>query len=153
MSPRNHLLISSVAAASAGWHLQSWTTAAACLIAGTLVDMDHYIDFWLNHGFHWRPSELLDFCNYGSSQRFLALLHAWELIPLLLWSAWLPGWYGDAATGIALGYTLHLIADQLGNRHLNPWCYFILYRAWHKFEHGRMVLYYPLPHGTRRIPQ
>ena len=119
--------------------MRSWAAGLSCLFAGIGVDLDHFIDFWLNRGFSLDPRKLMDFCYHGSSARFLALFHGYEFIPVL-WG--IPAVLGrlDIAWGLAAGYTLHLIGDQLFNTHLCAWTYFFSFRWYHGFDSTRIVL-------------
>jgi hypothetical protein len=122
--------------------LRSWATGLSCCLAGVLIDLDHFLDLWLNRGFSLSPKKLLDFCYYGSSRKFYDILHGYEYVPLLAWASTVPGW-SAIGWGVTVGYTLHLIGDQCYNTHLHPGTYFLSYRAYHRFESSRIVLHNP----------
>jgi hypothetical protein len=147
VSPKQHFAVSIGSGVILAALLRSWTAGLACFTAGVFIDLDHFIDFWLNRGFSLDPAKLLDFCYYGTSKKFFDVLHGWEYVPLLLWVS-----TGSRAShigwGVTVGYTLHLIGDQFFNTHLHPCTYFISYRAFHRFESSRIVLKNPfLPEG------
>jgi membrane-bound metal-dependent hydrolase YbcI (DUF457 family) len=98
-----------------------------------LVDLDHFLDYWLNRGFSLDVKQLMDFCYNGTSRKFYDVLHAYEYIPLLCWLALTPG-YWNLGVGMTLGYVLHILGDQFFNSHLSRWTYFMTYRAIHRFE-------------------
>lgn len=142
MSPTGHAVVSAGAAAVTAIALRSWSAGAACFLAGVLVDLDHYVDFWMNHGLVLSPRRFFEFCYYGDSPTFVDLLHGYEYIPPLLWLCTVPG-MRDVGIGLTVGYSLHLLCDQLFNRHLHRWTYFLAYRAFHRFDSKRIVLFNP----------
>ncbi len=146
MTPKQHVTVSVGCGVVLGMLMRSWVAGAACCAAGVFVDLDHFFDFWLNCGFSLRPAKLLDFCYYGTSAKFYDILHGYEYIPLLILASLMPGW-GVVGWGITVGYTVHLIGDQFYNNHLNPWTYFLSFRAYHRFEASRIVLHNPFLAG------
>ena len=133
MKPDQHVTISVGSGVILGMLLRSWVAGLACCIVGVFVDLDHFLDYWLNRGFSLDVKQLMDFCYNGTSRKFYDVLHAYEYIPLLCWLALTPG-YRNLGLGMTVGYVLHIIGDQLFNSHLNRWTYFLTYRILHGFE-------------------
>jgi hypothetical protein len=122
--------------------MRSWIGGLSCCLTGILIDLDHFVDFWINRGFSLNPRKLLDFCYHGSSAKFYDILHGYEFVPLLWWlSTCLP--FREAGLGLVVGYSLHLLGDQFFNTHLNRWTYFLSYRLFHRFESSKIVLHNP----------
>ncbi len=142
MKPDQHVTISVGSGVILGILLQSWVAGISCCLVGILVDLDHYLDFWLNRGFSLNFRHLLDFCYHGTSAKFYDVLHGYEYIPLYVWIATLPG-CRTLGLGLTVGYTLHLFGDVLYNSHLHRWTYFLTFRIWHRFESSKIVLYNP----------
>ena len=142
MKPSYHVVASVGSGALVGLARHSWIAGVACCFIGIFIDLDHWIDFWLNRGFSLSPKEFFDFCYRGTSRRFYDLLHGYEFIPLYWLVTRLPG-LGELGWGLTIGYTLHLFGDQLFNTHLNRWTYFFLYRLAHRFDSSAIVLYNP----------
>jgi hypothetical protein len=149
MTLGQHGAVSAVAAAAVGVFLHSFPAAAACFACGVLVDLDHFVDFWMNRGFSLSAREFFDFCYYGTSPTFVDLLHGWEyLATLLCLIAVAPG--RNVMVGLTTGYALHLLGDQIFNRHLHRYTYFLSYRIYHRFDSRRIVLFNPFVSGAER---
>ena len=142
VSPARHLAVSAASGAILTLWLHSWVAGITCTIVGVFVDIDHFLDFWLTCGFSLNLKRFLDFSYYGTSRRFLVIFHAYEYIPVCLWLATFPeiryfGW------GLTSGYVLHLLCDQVGNRGLHRYTYFLSYRLVQRFEFRKLVLRRP----------
>ncbi len=142
MKPDQHVTISVGSGVILGMLLRSWTAGVSCCLLGIFVDIDHFFDLWLNRGFTLSPKKLLDFCYNGESKKFFDILHGYEYIPLLCWIGTVPR-LKNLAWGLTLGYTLHILGDQLFNTHLNRWTYFLTYRILKRFESASIVLSRP----------
>jgi hypothetical protein len=153
MTPGQHAALSVSSGAILGLTLSSWTAGLSCCLVGIFIDLDHLFDFWINRGFSLSVREFLDFCYYGTSRTFYVILHGYEYIPLLLGLSIVPA-LRSLAWGLTAGYVLHLLGDQLFNKHLNRWTYFLSFRLYHRFASSRIVLGRPFakerPAGSRR---
>ena len=151
MKPQHHLLLSAGSGTMLGVLLSSWKTGVSCGLIGILIDLDHWVDFWIDRGFSLDTKAFFDFCYRGTSRKFYDILHGYEYHLPLLWLASRPGW-SDVGIGLCVGYALHLLADQFSNTHLNRWTYFLTFRILHRFEFSRIVLG-PASHGMERRPR
>jgi hypothetical protein len=93
---------------------RSWGMAIACLISGIFVDLDHVIDYLIQHGLQFKGNFFEEFYNDRIDKVHL-LFHAWEWVFLLLITAWFTGW-DKWITGIFFGFTLHIFLDNINNR-------------------------------------
>jgi membrane-bound metal-dependent hydrolase YbcI (DUF457 family) len=139
MKPDQHVTISVGSGVILGMLLRSWVAGTACCLVGVLVDVDHFLDYWLNCGFSLDVKKLMDFCYNGTSRKFYDVLHAYEYIPFLCWLAATPG-FRNLGLGMTVGYVLHILGDQLFNSHLSRWTYFISYRAFHGFSWSSIAI-------------
>ena len=115
--PRYHLAASVAVGAAFFAATGNRRAAAAPLVSGFLVDLDHAVDFGLARS-AWRD-------------RLLVLpLHGWEYLPLWLLLDRVAGTRG----ALAVGYALHLAIDQWANRLRHPWGYSVAVRARHRFD-------------------
>jgi len=144
MKPDQHVTISVGSGVILGMLARSWVAGVSCCAVGIFVDLDHFLDFWLNRGFRLSIKEFLEFIYHGTSRKFFDLLHGYEYIPLLCWLAFQPG-FRNLGLGMTVGYVLHILGDQFFNNHLNRWTYFISYRIFHRFESSRVILSRPFP--------
>lgn len=97
---------------------------------GILIDGDHLVDFaWMRMT--------------GRRDKFLAPLHAWELLALAgVYAAWLrrrrpagtPDIWGEVVAGVALGWWFHMVQDIATNRPDHAGAYSILNRLWRGFD-------------------
>lgn len=131
--PRFHALLTIPVA----WHLRhrwGYPGALALALMGIFIDGDHLIDWaWMRVT--------------GQRDRFLAPLHAWELLGLSAGLAW---WLRrrPAATpiahelprmvaGLTFGWWLHLTQDMVFNRPDHAGAYSLIYRIWQGFDRDR----------------
>ena len=139
MKPDQHVTISVGSGVILGMLLRSWVAGTACSLVGVFVDVDHFLDYWLNRGFSLDVKKLMDFCYNGTSRKFYDVLHAYEYIPFLCWLAFIPG-CRNLGIGMTVGYILHILGDQLFNSHLSRWTYFMSYRMFHRFEWSKIAI-------------
>ena len=138
VKPEQHVTINVGSAVILGILLNSWIAGISSCLTGIFIDLDHFIDYWVNRGFNLSVSGFLDFCYHGTSKRFFDLLHGYEYIPLFVGISFLPG-LDMLGIGLTTGYVLHLLCDQFYNTHLNRWTYFLSFRIYHRFAFSRIV--------------
>ena len=128
----------------------------ACALGAVLCDTDHIIEY----AEYCRTNKVRpDFEEWSSGEYFSkkgtvkVFFHSWELCLLswiLLWALGLSvrdsgakGFDGRIAgllrvfRGLTMGYTSHMILDQLGNG-LRGKSYFLLYRKHHRWKQGEL---------------
>lgn len=112
-------------------------------LSQVLVDLDHLLDHLLQSPRPLSPSTFLDRHNALTWPRMYFFLHSYELLALL-WAA--AGWTGfPALRALALGASIHLLLDEVGNRRpglpvdLSRFFYFLLYRWSRNFRTDRMT--------------
>ena len=119
--------------------------ALSCFFAGWLIDLDHVYDYvkslGLRRGFrlilnahNTFPGERIEEGVRDISHIYL-FLHSWELITGF-WSVCLFYPMNPIVTGVFLGFTLHLLLDQIYHapRLKSPLAYFLTYRVLHRFQ-------------------
>ena len=141
MSPKNHLLISTGISVGLQMTLHSWPATAACFLSGVLIDVDHYVEFYLHKKKIPQYQELVDFCIPYRESKVYLIFHAWEYLAAL-W--FLIFWYHlDAVwVGMGIGLTVHMALDQFSNP-VYPLGYFLAYRIKHGFRSAQLFK----PHG------
>ena len=96
------------------------------LATGVFTDVDHAID-------------IFDPRDGRYSRYMLRPFHAWEFTFVGLGMLGVLGfWDHPLFLAAVLGYTSHLVIDQLGN-HTHPLAYFISYRASHGFKRRHLT--------------
>ncbi len=100
----------------------------ACFLTGILVDFDHILDYYINRELReklrylYQPRELLKFLSNGyyeskPADKVYKPLHSIELlIPASL--LYISGMWNDIATGMLIGFIIHLIMDALPLGHI-----------------------------------
>ncbi|HTB22865.1 MAG TPA: hypothetical protein VK914_09180 [bacterium] len=124
---REHASLSLCGAAALYLATADASAAAAFWVAGTLVDVDHLVDYWRDDGFNLRLARFFAYFP-GRSPVFLLLpFHAWEWVLGLLavvLGAGAPLW----VWGLAMGWLSHLLLDQRFNPSQQPLAYWFAYR-------------------------
>lgn len=137
-----------VVAGLIGWLVTKrfWASMIAGVLAGTLIDLDHLIEYWLVFGWSFNLSHFVQGFEYLESAKMRVVFHGWEYVIMLLAAYWALGrftrpWAGTVGAillGVALGFFLHLSADSLING-IPVRSYSIVYRIVHGFEMEKMV--------------
>ena len=120
----------------------------ACFLTGVLIDLDHVFDYYLNHQLRDRlaylrhPRKLFrslsaDYASYESDYMLYKLLHSAELliaVPFL----YVFGLWNAVATGIVIGFAIHLLLDVLPMGHFGVLS--LIYKANNGFPTGEDTL-------------
>ena len=111
MMPERHFIASFLLSPFIFVFTGSTTAASACLLAGTLPDIDHVLEHYLYSGhLSLKPSEISGF--YGHSGKIYVVFHSYELlIPVIA-----AGFVYDApllVAGMGLGFLGHIVMDIL----------------------------------------
>lgn len=111
----------------------TWTAslvyAAAVILGGIFIDLDHLIDYALYFGARFDLQDFLGSSALASGKIYL-FLHSWEIVLILF----LMGLAARTAPllALSLGMAGHLIVDQVQIK--NPRAYFLVYRMLKKFN-------------------
>ncbi len=114
MRVSSHLLASSVFSAGVYAATRSPAMTAASFGAGWLIDIDHVLDYVVEHGVRIAPAHFFATFRDDRYRRARLLLHGWEWPLGWLVGAALTGWH-PLPVGIGLGWLHHLLFDQLTN--------------------------------------
>ena len=138
MRTRNHIIVSAGVSAGLQTTIHSWPATAACFFSGFLIDVDHYLDYFIiRKKFPYRYNDLYDFCMYSKQSKVYLFLHAYEFL-LALWLSICFFHLGKVWLGVAIGVTIHLVFDQFINP-IKPLFYFLTYRIMNKFDTKRTL--------------
>lgn len=132
MSPVNHVIISGGVTAVLSLWVRSWGALWACFLSGILIDVDHYLDYFIHRKAIPGYRKLVDFLRHDHRSRIFLFLHSYEILALIWLSVFLfdlsPVWLG-----IAIGSTVHVFCDEIVNP-IKPMAYFLSYRFKNKFD-------------------
>jgi hypothetical protein len=111
---------------------RSWEMAVASLVPGIFLDTDHVLDFLVQRREKFTLRGFFEVIYRRELPRCYLALHAWEWLCLFGIIVWASG--GNAwLLGLYLGWSHHMIADQLFND-AKWWSYFFLGRMTHAFK-------------------
>lgn len=96
-----------------------------------LIDMDHWVDYFLYYGGSVNLTRFLSGEYFAITSRAVVPLHAWEWLGILCVVAYIKKRWDSVCVGIALGVFAHLIWDS---RTVGSVVFYsILYRISHGF--------------------
>lgn len=129
MRPLQHLVYSTAIASGLFLMTKSPKTAVGCIASGVFTDLDHLIEYKSYCGSDWNWDEFSTGSYFKSKGTIKVIFHSWEAA-IVMWGIVMARggiWRKSLLNGFTVGYTLHLLLDQIGN-HLNYMGYFELYR-------------------------
>jgi len=134
MLPKYHIVISAIISLLFYFTSNSVYGAFLVFLFGSLLDLDHLLDFWILNKRISFDIEISD--RFYMYKKVYVILHAYELIPfVLILGFFISGWIG---LGIIIGYLSHLATDVIWNylfRPLKPIFYSFFYRYTKNFNH------------------
>jgi len=130
--PSSHVAASGIIGVFVWLHFKSFDYAIVSFVAGTFIDLDHVIDYYLNHSFTLKVRKIYNACLKMNLKKVYLLLHSYEIV-ILLWYLIYAMPLGNFWKAVAIGLTQHLIFDQITNP-LNTYGYFLTYRIMKGFK-------------------
>ena len=118
LGPIGHVALSTAIGVTVWKATGNPSAVPAALVTGVLIDGDHVLDW-------------IDWIYQGYRKHMIVLLHAWELVVVLLASLMI--WHHPIFVAAVLGYVGHVITDHLLNS-TYPWTYFLSYRVYRRFR-------------------
>ena len=138
MKASYHVMASAAVSLSFEAFVHSWPATAICFLSGVLIDVDHYLEYFIiKKKFPYRYQDLVNFCHYSKTDKVYLIFHAYELL-LLLWLAIYFFHLNVFVLGLAVGVTTHIIFDQFTNP-IKPLFYFLSYRFANYFVKSKML--------------
>ena len=132
MKASYHIAVSAGVALGLQSQVHSWPAAAVCFLSGVLIDIDHYLDYYIvKKKFPFNYQELLDFCYYDKAPKIYLFFHGYEYL-LALWLIVPFTHFNSVYAGFVLGLTVHVFFDQFTNP-IKPLFYFVTYRISQSF--------------------
>ncbi|MCB9757085.1 MAG: hypothetical protein H6753_01520 [Candidatus Omnitrophica bacterium] len=132
MKASYHIVVSAGVALGLQAMLHSWPASLGCFVSGVLIDLDHYLEYYISkRRIPFRYKDLLDFCTSHKDKKLYLFFHGYEYL-FILWILIYVFYLNNIFIGIALGLTIHLICDQFTNP-TKPLFYFITYRLKNQF--------------------
>jgi hypothetical protein len=114
---------------------ERWTWAVITVFGGILIDIDHFIDYFLHFGWKFNLEDFFESRQLASGKVFL-FFHSWELV-LLIWTlSVLFSWM----IPLAAGMTLHLLIDCLYSHRRDILFLSLIYRWRNRFRTDKLNL-------------
>lgn len=134
MTPLAHGVLSGVTTVVFATVTKSPLGSLVCFLSGIFMDLDHILDYCLARKRLWGSyRDLWVYCGEERGGKLYLILHSYELLALM--GLVVMGWHGNVIWwGLLVGMSVHLIADQIFNRQLRPFVYFLSYRLIHGFD-------------------
>lgn len=135
----SHIKASGVLGLGVYAYTGEYLPSIACFLSGWLIDIDHFLDWRANFGPTLDHARVFRNFERGRLRYVYTIFHGWEYViaVLVLYALYdLPPW----ATYAALGYTCHLILDQIFNRPKRSLFYFLTYRILHGFNGSFLLM-------------
>lgn len=105
------------------------------VMGGFLVDLDHFIDYYLAFGWHWNWHYFRDGYQFLSSGKIYVLFHGWEYVAILALLTFLfrNKYVKTIFLSLALALFFHLVTDVVVDDTPIK-SYSIIYRLKHNFD-------------------
>ncbi|HCJ67313.1 MAG TPA: hypothetical protein DHV62_08340 [Elusimicrobia bacterium] len=105
---------------------KNYLFALSSFLSGVFIDLDHFFDYFKSEGIKFDLHDFFHRCENYRIKKFYLLLHSYEIILLFGLIVSLTS-YNSLTLGIFLGFSQHLLLDQISNG-AHPLGYFFIYR-------------------------
>ncbi|MBI1858476.1 MAG: hypothetical protein HYR97_05115 [Candidatus Melainabacteria bacterium] len=112
--------------------------ALASFLVGTLIDLDHIIDYLYAHGKRWDWKKVNSAHHEKVSGKLYVPLHSYELV-LLFFLLTLDSSLTPWRVGISSSLIAHFLCDQFFNPNRKFSTYFLIHRIIHKFDASKVL--------------
>ena len=138
MRTSGHIAVSFVAAVVTYGFYGEILPAIASFLVGTLVDLDHIIDYIYAHGKKWDWKKINSAHHERVSGKLYVPLHSYELL-ILFFLLTLDPSLTPWRVGISLSLLAHFLCDQFFNPGRKFSTYFLINRIFHKFDANKVL--------------
>lgn len=132
MKISQHLAVGAISAVPVYLATKSIETTSAFFISNSLIDVDHFFDYWLDHGFNLNWNKFYKSCQAADFVHYIVFLHSFEII-IAFFIAWLIS-KNPIILGITLGFSCHILSDIIHNKGIRPQYLSFLMRMTKKFK-------------------
>ncbi len=136
MKISHHLTLGVIGCIPIYYLTKNYKIVAVYFATNSLIDIDHFLDYWYDHGFNLSWKRFHKACGTADFIHFIIFLHSFELlflISIFLFFS-LNSYYHPYFLGIFLGVGCHLVSDVLYNKGVKPKYYLILNRYMKNFK-------------------
>ncbi len=148
MRTSGHIVVSASVAIFTYATFGELAPAITSFLVGTLIDLDHIIDYIYAHGKKWDWKKVNGAHHEKISGKLYVPLHSYELL-LLFFLLTLNPDLTPWRVGITLSVLAHFLCDQFCNPGRKFSTYFLIHRIIHKFD-TKKVLKEPIKKALAR---
>ncbi len=130
------MIVSAGIGAAAGVYFGSAVCGFITFFSGVLIDLDHCLDFILNHHIS-RYRDFFAIMLQTDLKKLYVVLHSIELTVILWLCAFMFKW-GKYPVSFIIGFTQHLALDIVFNP-MRPGGYFLTYRMFRGFSAEKLL--------------
>jgi hypothetical protein len=112
-----------------------WAWPVLCVVGGILIDVDHFIDYFLHYRFRFDLGDFFSHRYCEESGKYYMFFHSFELLILMWVIALFVAWIIPVVTGMSL----HLAIDLAITRRRNPISLSLLYRWKNGFDAKKIL--------------
>ena len=112
--------------------------AIASFLVGTLIDLDHVIDYLYAHGKRWDWKKVNAAHHEKVSGKLYVPLHSYELMLLYFFLTIAPS-LTPWRVGVTLSLLAHFLCDQFFNPNRKFSTYFLIHRIIHNFDTKKVL--------------
>lgn len=140
MKLSHHIIIGIVGSLPIYLFTKSPEVTFVYIVSNSFIDVDHFFDFWYDHGFNLSWKKFYKACNTAGFVHFFICLHSFEvlfLISIFLYFFRNSHFY-SYILGILCGFSCHLISDILYNSGVKLKYFFMVSRYMKNFEFDKI---------------
>ena len=138
MRTSGHIAVSAVIATFTYGSYGELGPAIASFLVGTLIDLDHIIDYLYAHGKRWDWKKVNAAHHEKVSGKLYVPLHSYELLLLYFFLTMDPS-LTPWRVGVTLSLLAHFLCDQFFNPNRKFSTYFLIHRIIHKFDISKVL--------------
>ncbi len=128
----HHIAVSSLTSGILFAIFKSWGLSLASLCSGILIDLDHVLDYIIEHNFPFNSKNFFPFFYREQHTRIRLIFHGWEWLLCLGIIATMTD-FNPWITGALIGYGVHIVSDYFYSK-ANLRSYSLLWRWINKFD-------------------
>ena len=84
MKISQHILVGVAGSLPVFWISRSFQTTIAFFLSNSLIDLDHFFDYWYDHGFNLSWNRFHKAVGKADFIHFIVVLHSFEVLLLML---------------------------------------------------------------------
>ncbi|MBT7592323.1 MAG: hypothetical protein HN561_14795 [Candidatus Scalindua sp.] len=139
MKLKSHVLASIIFSTLFFMIFKSWMISVSSFLSGVLIDIDHIIDYYREHGINLRIKQFFEVCHNTKLSSVWIIFHSWELLVILSIYAFSMSW-DPWIVGLTIGFTQHIVLDQFFNK-TNKLTYLFFWRLKNGFNVKKIFRY------------